>query len=142
HKFFRRRPPKSTGRKEFGCEFAGAFFASARKKRIAPHDMLATVTALTARSIADAYRRFLPGPVDEVILCGGGARNRTLTRMLEEAVSPAVVRSTSDFGIDADAKEAVSFAILAAQSIRGAAGNVPAATGAKRSVVLGKIIPA
>ncbi|MDK1030975.1 MAG: anhydro-N-acetylmuramic acid kinase [Planctomycetia bacterium] len=142
HRYFRRRPPKSTGREEFGREFAGALYARARKARIAPADILATVTALTARSIADAYRRFLPGAVDEVILCGGGARNRTLRKMLEQCVSPARVKTTGDFGIDADAKEAVSFAILAACTIRGTAGNVPAATGAKKSVVLGKIIPA
>jgi len=142
HRYFRRRPPKSTGREEFGREFAGALYARARKARIAPADILATVTALTARSIADAYRRFLPGAVDEVILCGGGARNRTLRKMLEQRVSPAGVKTTGDFGIDADAKEAVSFAILAACTIRGTAGNVPAATGARKSVVLGKIIPA
>jgi len=141
HPYLKRRPPKSTGRERFGTPFSDALFARARKRRIAPLDILATVTALTARSIADAYRRHLPGPVDEVILCGGGARNRTLVRMLEEAVAPAKIMRTDDLGIDADAKEAVSFAILAYATVHGIPANVPAATGAANHVVLGKIVP-
>jgi anhydro-N-acetylmuramic acid kinase len=150
HPFLSRRPPKSTGREEFGSPFADSLYrrarlqagGQARRKRIAPLDVVATVTAFTAASIAEAYARFLPGKVDEVILCGGGARNRTLVGMLRERVQPAKVMLTDDFGISADAKEAVSFAILAAETIRGAAGNVPSATGADRRVVLGKIVPA
>ena len=142
HKFLRRRPPKTTGREEFGWQFADALYRRARQKRIAPFDILATVTALTAVSIAEAYRRFLPTSADEVILCGGGARNRTLVEMLQQRLHPAKLRTSDEFGISADAKEAVSFAILAAETIRGAANNVPAATGARRPVVLGKIIPA
>lgn len=99
------------------------------------------MTAFTASSIAEAYRRFLPGPVDEVILCGGGARNRTLVRMLQQRLQAVKVKMSDEFGISADAKEAVSFAILAAATIRGVANNVPAATGAGRPVVLGKIVP-
>ena len=142
HQFLRLRPPKSTGREEFGRRFADSLYRRARGKRIAPLDIVATVTAFTAASIAEAYARFLPGEVDEVILCGGGARNRTLVGMLRERVQPAKVMLTDDFGISADAKEAVSFAILAAETIRGAASNVPSATGAAARVVLGKIVPA
>ncbi len=143
HRFLRRRPPKSTGREEFGAQFAEALYERARKKGIAGLDIVATVTAFTASSIAEAYRRFLPAGrwVDEVILCGGGARNRTLVRMLQEQLRPAKVKTTDEFGISADAKEAVSFAILAAETVRGVASNVPGATGAERRVVLGKIIP-
>ena len=141
HGFLRRRPPKSTGREEFGVEFADALHARARKMGVAPLDILATVTAFTARSIADAYARFLPAAPDEVILCGGGARNRTLVRMLQQALRPAKLRLCDEFGISADAKEAVSFAVLAAQTIRGLPDNVPAATGAGAAVVLGKIVP-
>jgi len=142
HPFLRRRPPKSTGREEFGEGFADALYRRARKSGIPSLDILATVTAFTASSIAGAYRRFLPGDVDEVILCGGGARNRTLVRMLEEQLHPAKVKTSDEFGISADAKEAVSFAILAAETIRGVPNNLVAATGANRRVVLGKIIPA
>ncbi len=143
HRFLRRRPPKSTGREEFGAQFAEALYERARKKGIAGLDIVATVTAFAASSIAEAYRRFLPASqrVDEVILCGGGARNHTLVRMLQEQLRPAKVKTTDEFGISADAKEAVSFAILAAETVRGVANNVPGATGAERRVVLGKIIP-
>jgi len=142
HPYLRRRPPKSTGREMFGTQVADALLARARKRRIAPLDILATVTAFTARSIAGAYRRFLPAMPDEVILCGGGARNDTLVRWLGEWLSPARVRRTDDFGIAAGAKEAVSFALLAHATILGQPGNVPSATGARRRVVLGKIVPA
>jgi len=141
HSFLRRRPPKSTGREEFGEQFTDALYERARKNGIARLDILATVTAFTAASITQAYSRFLPGRVDEVILCGGGARNRTLVRLLEEQLHPAKVRTTDDFGIRADAKEAVSFAILAAETVRGVANSVPGATGAERPVVLGKTVP-
>ena len=142
HRFLRRRPPKSTGREEFGWEYADDLYRRARRRRVAPRDVLATVTAFTAASIAEAYRRFLRGDVREVILCGGGARNPTLVRMLRRRLHPAKVRMCDEFGISADAKEAVSFAVLAAATVRGQAGNVPAATGARRPVVLGKIVPA
>ncbi len=140
HKFLSRRPPKTTGREEFGVQFTDAFCARAKRKGIAPPDILATLTAFTAGSIANAHRRYLPGPVDEVILCGGGARNRTLVAMLEKELHPARVLPMDAFGINADAKEAISFAILAYATIRGMANNVPSATGAARAVVLGKIV--
>jgi len=142
HGFLRRRPPKSTGREQFGRTFAEDVYRRARKRGVGPLDILATVTAFTAASIADAYRRLLPGGVDEAILCGGGAHNRTLASMLQERLCPVRVTTTDEFGISVDAKEAVSFAILAAHTIRGAEGNVPAATGARCGVILGKIIPA
>jgi anhydro-N-acetylmuramic acid kinase len=141
HPYLRRRPPKSTGREMFGTPLTDRLHERARRAGIPPADLVATVTAFTAASIADAYRRFLPGAVDEVILCGGGSRNPTLVAALGERLAPARVLLTDDFGIDADAKEAVSFAILAWATIRGEANNVPSATGARRPVVLGKIVP-
>jgi anhydro-N-acetylmuramic acid kinase len=141
HKFLKRRPPKSTGREEFGTAFSNHLYNTAAKAGLKPADILATVTAFTARSIIAAYRRFLPMLPDEVILCGGGAKNKTLVKMLKEQIEPAKVLLTDDFGINADAKEAISFAILAGETIRGIPNNVPSATGAKTPVVLGKIIP-
>jgi anhydro-N-acetylmuramic acid kinase len=151
HPYLRRRPPKSTGREMFGREFADRLYDRARRRGLAPADVVATATAWTAESIADAYRRFLPrrpasaageadGP-DEVILSGGGARNPALLARLAEALRPARVRLSDEFGIPAEAKEAVAFAILAWAAVRGEAANVPSATGARRGVVLGKIIP-
>jgi len=142
HKFLRRRPPKSTGREEFGQQFSDRLYRRATKRGLSGHDILATVTAFTAESIARAYADFLPGRVDEVILCGGGPRNRTLVRMLQERLAPAPVTGMERYGIHPDAKEAVSFAILAWAAVRGVPANVPSATGARRAVVLGKVIPA
>jgi len=139
--YFRRRPPKSTGRERFGRAYADGLWRAARARGLGPADVVATATALTAASIADAYRRFLPAGIDEVIVSGGGARNPVLMNMLAGRLAPAKVRISDELGLDADAKEAVAFAVLAAETIRGHAGNVPAATGARRPVVLGKIVP-
>ena len=142
HPFFRRRPPKSTGREEFGADFAERIYRRAGRKGLADADIVATVTALTARSIAQAYRRFLKAMPDELILCGGGSHNRTLVEMLHAELPDVKMLSTDDFGISVDAKEAVSFAILAWATIKGMTSNVPAATGAELPVILGKIVPA
>jgi anhydro-N-acetylmuramic acid kinase len=142
HPFLQRHPPKSTGREEFGVAFGERTYQRAAKKGLADADVLATVTALTAKSIVQAYRQFLPTMPDEVILCGGGAHNNTLVEMLRGELPGAKMLSTDDFGISVDAKEAVSFAILAWATISGMTNSVPSATGAERPVVLGKIIPA
>lgn len=141
HRFLRRRPPKSTGREEFGQAFASQLLKRARSRRIRPTDLVATVTAFTAHSIADAYRRFLPRMPQEVILCGGGARNATLVAMLKQALAPAGVAPMDELGLNADAKEAVSFAVLAWLTAHGRPGNVVVCTGARRPVILGKICP-
>ncbi len=142
HPFFRRRPPKSTGREEFGADFAERIYRRADKKGLADTDIVATVTALTAKSIAQAYRRFGAEMPDELILCGGGSHNRTLVEMLHVEIPDVKMFSTDDFGISVDAREAVSFAILAWATIKGMTNNVPVATGAERPVILGKIVPA
>jgi anhydro-N-acetylmuramic acid kinase len=141
HPFLRRKPPKSTGREEFGRAYCGWLGQRSRKRRLVPEDMVATVTAFTARTIADAYRRFLPAMPDETVLAGGGAHNRTLVRMLQRELTAVKIRTTDEFGIDVDAREAVAFAILAWATICGTANNVPSATGAAEPVVLGKIVP-
>ncbi|MHC4173476.1 MAG: anhydro-N-acetylmuramic acid kinase [Planctomycetota bacterium] len=141
HPFLRRHPPKSTGREEFGSFFADRVYQKAAQKGLSDTDIVATVTAFTANSIARAYHQFLPVIPDEVILCGGGSHNKTLAEMLRRELPNAKMLSTEDFGISVDAKEAVSFAILAWASIKGLTNNVPGATGADRPVVLGKIIP-
>jgi len=141
HPFLRRRPPKSTGREEFGSSFASLIYQSATQKGLAETDIVATVTAFTANSIARAYHQFLPTMPDEVILCGGGSHNNTLVEMLRGELPNVKMLSTEDFGISVDAKEAVSFAILAWATINGLTNNVPGATGADQPVVMGKIIP-
>ena len=93
---------------------------------------------LTARSIGNAYRRLL-GPVDEVIVSGGGVHNRTLVEMIEAEVAPATVRTTREYGLDPDFKEAIAFAVYGALTAWGRSSNLPAATGARRQVILGDV---
>ena len=142
HRFLSRRPPKSTGREEFGSQYCDDLYRKAIKKSISAENIMATATAFTAVSIAQAYRRFLPQMPDEVILCGGGAHNTTLVRMLQQNLSETRILFSDELGISCDAKEAVSFAILAYATIKGITNNVPTATGADQSLILGKIIPA
>ena len=142
HSFLRRRPPKSTGREEFGWQFCDDVYRRALDKGTAAVDVVATLTALTAVSIAQAYGRFLPALPDEVVLCGGGARNGTLVGMLAEQLPGVPVVVSDDLGIDSDAREALAFAVLAYATIKGMCSNVCGATGAEEPVILGKIIPA
>jgi len=142
HPFLRRRPPKSTGREEFGFCYADRIYQKASKNALAGADIVATATAFTAISIAQAYCSFLPAMPDEMILCGGGAHNAALVQMLQQELSGVKIRRMDEFGISVDAKEAVSFAILAYATIRGLPNNIPAATCAGKAVILGKIVPA
>lgn len=139
--YFSRRPPKSTGRELFTATYAGDIWAEATARQLPPEDLLATLTAFTARSIAHAYRDFLPAMPEEVIVSGGGANNPTLMQMLAEAVAPARVITSDEVGLPGDAKEAIAFAILAYETWHGRPGNLPAATGADRPVILGQITP-
>ncbi len=143
HPFFARRPPKSTGREEFGGAYATEFAAKGRSLGLADADLFATATALTARSIADAYRRFILPTIalDAVLLCGGGARNPTLRRMLAAELAPLPVGTTEERGIPSDAKEAIAFAVLAYETAHGRPGTLPATTGASRPAILGAIAP-
>lgn len=142
HPFLRQQPPKSTGREQFGQSYGESFQREALDSGLTPEDTVATATAFTATAIAQAYRQFLPEMPDEVILCGGGAHNATLVAMLQQELRGAKIRTSDEFGIDIDAKEAISFAILAWTTFKGVANNVPSATGAEAPVVLGKIVPA
>jgi len=139
--YFRRTPPKTTGRELFGAGFAERLLARARAEGLCDADIVATATDFTAASIADAYRRHLPARPDEVILCGGGAGNPTLAAMLAKRLDGVTVAAIDEYGIDADAKEAVSFAMLARLTVLGQPGNAPSATGARRPAVLGTITP-
>ncbi|MDI6794851.1 MAG: anhydro-N-acetylmuramic acid kinase [bacterium] len=141
--YFNQPPPKSTGREEFGTNFSERLLQEGKQQGLSPNDIVATATALTAKSMADAYSRFLSpkSQVQEVILSGGGARNTTLVSMLKDYLQPIPILTSGDFGIPSDAKEAVAFAILARETALGRPGNIPSATGAKKRVVLGKIVP-
>lgn len=136
--YFQAAPPKTTGREHFGRAYAEGFVAASRERGLADEDIVATATALTARSIADAYDRFAPQYPDEVYVSGGGANNPTLMAMLEGAVD-APVHRLNTLGMDGDAKEAALFALLAVTRLDGVPNNVPQATGADEPVVMGKV---
>ncbi|MDR4508216.1 MAG: anhydro-N-acetylmuramic acid kinase [Candidatus Brocadiaceae bacterium] len=144
HPFLKKTPPKTTGREEFGTLFADKFYKDALHAGTKEIDILATVTAFTAYTIADSYRQWIfpASSLSEIIISGGGCRNATLLEFLAKRFSHSVKLSSSgDFGIDTGVKEALAFAILANETISGNANNVPHATGAKEAVVMGKIIP-
>lgn len=150
--FFRRKPPRTAGREEFGREFVAHFLRRCGRAR--PEDVVATATLLTARSIGESFRlvarpylantassRRVRPPFRDLIVSGGGVRNRTLMAMLEAETEPFGVRlrMSDEFGLPSEAKEAVAFAVLAYQTWRRQPANVPSATGAQRPAILGKI---
>ncbi len=145
NRFFRKEPPKTAGREQFGREFAARFLADCRNVSRRKQDAVATATALTAASIADAYGRFVEagmrGAGVDFVVSGGGARNATLMRILKERLEErrCKVVSSDEFGLPAEAKEAVAFALLAWQTWHGRPGNMISATGARRGAILGQI---
>jgi anhydro-N-acetylmuramic acid kinase len=143
HPYFAAEPPKSTGRELFDDAYVTRLMERCRatKPDATDADVVATATALTARSIADAYRRFLPEPITEVLVSGGGSKNATLMAMLARELGGLAVRKFDDQFFDAEAKEAVAFALLALLHLEARPGNVPTATGARGSRVLGTLTP-
>jgi len=139
--FFREKPPKTAGREEFGREFVAKFVRLCGRTNKA--NVAATATAFTVRSIADAVQRFVlrRARFAEMVVSGGGAKNPTLMGMLANELSTlgVALRTSDEFGIPAEAKEAVAFALMAYETWHRRPSNVPSATGAKRSAVLGKI---
>ena len=141
HTYFKRRPPKTAGREEFGEAFVGQLLS--RCSRASKGDVVATATALTARSIASALRQFVLGRASyrEFVVSGGGAKNPTLLAMLANELGPMglQLRLSDEFGLPSEAKEAVAFAVLAHQTWNRKASNIPSVTGASRPAILGKI---
>jgi anhydro-N-acetylmuramic acid kinase len=137
--YFRLAPPKSTGRELFGRDYLQNCIADAAPYQLAPADLLATLTDLTASSIADSYHRFLPQLPDRVLLCGGGSRNLYLKKRLQHHLPGIAIVTTDEAGIDGDAKEAIAFAVLAYWRHQQIPGNLPTATGAKQPMLLGDI---
>ncbi len=132
-------PPKTTGRELFTADLAQQIWQRGLAAGLRGADVVATVTMFTVQSIAQAYRDFLPLPLDEVVVSGGGGLNQTLMAWLAEAVAPAKMMLSDELGLASEAKEAVAFAILAYESWYGRWGNLPAATGASHKVILGDL---
>lgn len=136
--FFNRSPPKSTGREHFNLEWLDRQLARFGQP-IDPADVQATLSELTARSVRNAVDGFA---LDNLVVCGGGARNTELMRRLGDIFSAGSVITSDEFGLPAEWVEAVAFAWLARESLAHRPGNLPAVTGARRPVVLGGIYPA
>jgi anhydro-N-acetylmuramic acid kinase len=139
--YLQQSSPKTTGRELFGSQYGEKVWLKARSAGLDEKDMIATVTAFTAHSIAHAYRHHLPHFPDEVIVSGGGVNNSTLMAMLQALLPPARVRTSDEFGLPSSAKEAIAFAVLAYETWHGRPSNLPVATGARRSAILGNLTP-
>lgn len=139
HPFFKRKPPKSAGREQFGEDYLKSFLQEGRA--FPPEDLLRTATELTARTISESIERFVLGKVDihRLIISGGGAHNQLLVTRLTELLPKLSIHRSDEFGLDVDAKEAIAFAVLADRTLHGLPGNLPGVTGARHPVVLGKI---
>ena len=143
HPYFRRKPPKSAGWEEFGSSFLRNLWPQLR--RLSIEDAVSTVTHATARATSDAYHKFVLSRVklDRLVFCGGGARNHFLTELISQKLSPLSTFTSDRWNpsnnIPVDEVEAVAFALLALETIRGRPNNEPAATGAKRAVICGEI---
>ncbi len=139
HPFFHRPPPKSTGRELFSAAYLELCQADARALNLSPADFLATLTDLTARSIAQSYQQFLPKLPDQVLLCGGGSHNGYLRQRLQTHLPNSEILTTDDFGLNGDFKEAIAFAVLAYWRKQNHPGNLPEVTGAAALTILGEI---
>ena len=141
--YYRQPLPKTTGSEHFGVQYTEKILSWWKENPIPVEDLLATVTDLTAYSIADAYERYvLPKyRASEIIVGGGGSYNATLLRFMKERFAPhgVAVRTQEDLGLSSDAKEAVAFALMADCCMRGKANTLPSVTGAEHPAVMGKI---
>ena len=139
--YFRRRPPKTAGREQYGDAYASRLLSWGRRHNSRPADLVRTATLLTALSIVDAFHRWiLPrAHIEQVIVSGGGARNPVVMAQLQAALPGIEFLSSGKLGVPEDAKEAFAFAILAHETYHGRPANLPGATGARQPAILGKI---
>ncbi|MGI6632509.1 MAG: anhydro-N-acetylmuramic acid kinase [Bacillota bacterium] len=140
--YFGQPPPKSTGRELFGIQYSNALVDEAHRLGCSkPEDIVATASELTVQTIVNAYKDhvFPLGRVDEVIVGGGGARNKYFMKRLREELTGQRVITHDEIGIPSQAKEALAFAVLGNELLAGRTNNLPSATGAKKAVVMGKI---
>ncbi|MEO7652926.1 MAG: anhydro-N-acetylmuramic acid kinase [Bryobacteraceae bacterium] len=132
--YYQRKPPKSAGREQYGAEFV----ARMKQSGASSADLITTATVLTAATVAIGMERFSP-QADELIVSGGGVHNPQIMGHLAALLPGVAIATSADFGVDVDAKEAIAFAILAYETWHRRPSNLPQATGARRSVMLGKL---
>ena len=143
HPYLQRRPPKSLPRHLFGDDFAAQAVQQVRQLGGSLHDLLCTATHFVACGITSAVRRFLPSGqrIHRVLLSGGGVRNGLLWNLLEQSFTGVPFERTDEVGVPADLRRALSFGMLAALTLDGVPANVPSATGAAGSRLLGSLTP-
>ena len=141
HPALQRRPPKVMPRHEFGTDFIDQALELARQNQWSLHDILCTANHFVAQGILQALERFVPRPVTRILLSGGGVRNGLLWRLLEQNLERIPVERLDEHGLPCEARKAVAFAGLAALTLDGVATNLPSATGAAGSRLLGSITP-
>jgi len=162
HPYFAKSYPKTTGREDFGVQVFDEWLLKYQGYHLSPADWVATLTALTAKSLANDLLKFNHSPLSaadgrlsseatvetnhhqmvpatEVIIGGGGSYNPTLLQMIREQAPGMKIITQEELGYSSDAKEAVAMAILGKFTLAGIPNNVPSATGAKHPVVLGRI---
>jgi anhydro-N-acetylmuramic acid kinase len=132
---YRAKPPKTLGREQYGREFVNDLLATG----LPVEELIATATALTAATVAIGIQRFAVARIDEIVVAGGGAHNRTMMAYLAAFLPGMRVRTADDFGVDVDAKEAIAFAVLAYETWHRRPSNLPSATGARHAAILGKV---
>ena len=137
--YVRRQPPKTTGREYYGPTYVERIMAEAKAQCLTDEDLMATVTAFTAATIAYSVEHFFPVKPDELIIGGGGSMNATLLKDIATVLPACKVMTNEQLGYDSNAKEAVAFAVLANEAIFAGCNNMPSVTGATKGVVMGKI---
>ncbi|WMJ22118.1 anhydro-N-acetylmuramic acid kinase AnmK [Paludicola sp. MB14-C6] len=138
-KYFKILPPKTTGREYFGKRFSKQLLEKCKSLGMSDHDIVATTTMFTAKTIADACEHLIPLPITKLVVGGGGSYNSTLVKMLKAELPKTTVCIQEDLGFSSDAKEAIAFAVLANETISFHPNNTPSATGAYKKKILGKI---
>jgi anhydro-N-acetylmuramic acid kinase len=140
-RYFSKLPPKTAGREQYGEGYLRALLSHREARRAEPEDAVRTATILTALSILDAFHHFISpkAKIGELIVSGGGAHNPLLMAQVESGLRGVSLRTADELGVPGDAKEAFAFAVLACETLRKRPANVPGATGAKKTVVLGKV---